>query len=304
MKPLEQQTMLITGATDGLGKQIAEAVATSGANVLLHGRNKAKLSATLQQIRLATGNDRLTGYVADFSSLPDVSELAKTIRAEHERLDVLVNNAAVGFALAQQARELSKDGYELRFAVNYLAPFLLTCLLRQLLVQSAPARIVNVCSARQEAIDFDDVLLERGFGAMRAYRQSKLALIMHTFDLAGELWHQGVTANCLHPATFMPTKLVLDAGITPVSSVEQGLRATMRLIAEPSLDQVTGRYFNGTDEADAHPQAYDLDARGRLRQISARLVRLPRMPDAQLQPTVGASAAVVARTTSKATPMT
>ena len=292
MKPLEQQTVLITGSTDGLGKQIAEAVAASGATVLLHGRNEAKLNATLQEIRLATGNDHLTGYVADFSSLSDVRELAKTIVAEHEQLDVLVNNAGVGFGQEQQARDLSKDGYELRFAVNYLAPFLLTCLLRPLLVQSSPSRIVNVCSAGQEAIDFDDPLLERGFGAMRAYRQSKLALIMHTFDLASELCDQGVTVNCLHPATFMPTKLVLEAGITPATPLEQGVGATMRLIADPGLDGVTGRYFNGADETGAHPQAYDLGARGHLRQISTRLVGLPGVADSELQLTVGASADV------------
>jgi NAD(P)-dependent dehydrogenase (short-subunit alcohol dehydrogenase family) len=301
MKPLAQQTVLITGSTDGLGKQIAEAVAASGATALLHGRNEVKLNATLQQIRLATGNDHLRGYVADFSSLPAVRELATTIVAEHERLDVLVNNVGVGFGRDQQARDLSKDGYELRFAVNYLAPFLLTCVLRPLLVQSSPSRIVNVCSAGQEAIDFDDPLLERGFGGTRAYRQSKLALIMHTLDLASALSQQGVTVNCLHPATFMPTKLVLEAGITPATPLEQGVRATMRLIADPGLDGVTGRYFNGTVEADAHPQAYDLEARDHLRRISARLVELPGISDSKPQLTVGESRDVEL-TTSSATP--
>jgi NAD(P)-dependent dehydrogenase (short-subunit alcohol dehydrogenase family) len=302
MRPLEQQTVLVTGSTDGLGKEIALAVASSGACVLLHGRNEAKLNAVLQQVRSATGNSHLMGYVADFGSLSDVRELAESIVAEHAHLDVLVNNAGVGFGRDQQRREQSADSYELRFAVNYLAPFLLTHLLRRLLVHSAPSRIVNVCSAGQEAIDFEDLLLERSFGAMRAYRQSKLALIMHTFDAANSLWGTGVAVNCLHPATFMPTKLVLEAGITPASSLEQGVAATMRLIADPGLDAVTGRYFNGTDEAVAHPQAYDLDARAQLRQISATMVGLPVVSSSELQPSGGVSADV-GRSTSSAAPI-
>jgi NAD(P)-dependent dehydrogenase (short-subunit alcohol dehydrogenase family) len=142
-------------------------------------------------------------------------------------------------------------------------------------VRSAPARIVNVASAGQAPIDFDDVMLERAYDGVRAYRQSKLALVMFTFDLADELRDAGVTANGLHPATYMPTKMVLEAGVNPVSSLEQGLQATLRLVADADLDGVTGRYFDGRREARAHPQAYDLDARHRLRELSTQLVGLP-----------------------------
>jgi NAD(P)-dependent dehydrogenase (short-subunit alcohol dehydrogenase family) len=276
MRSLEQCVVLVTGATDGLGKQLAQAVAATGAGVLLHGRNAAKLDATRREMLAATGNERLTSYLADFSSLADVRGLADRLLAEQDRLDVLVNNAGVGFGRRDQpVRELSQDGYELRFAVNYLAPFLLTRLLEPLVVRSAPARVVNVCSAGQRPIDFDDVLLERSYDGVRAYRQSKLALVMFTFDLAHELRQSGVTVNGLHPATFMPTNMVLDAGVTPVSSIEQGVRATLRLVADGDLDGVTGRYFDGMQEARAHPQAYDLDARRRLRELSTRLVGLP-----------------------------
>jgi NAD(P)-dependent dehydrogenase (short-subunit alcohol dehydrogenase family) len=141
-------------------------------------------------------------------------------------------------------------------------------------VTAAPARIVNVASAGQMAIDFDDVMLEDGYDGVRAYCQSKLAQIMHAFDLAEELRDAGVTATALHPATYMPTKIVLDAGVTPASPLEQGLEATWRLVADPSLEGVTGAYFNGTREARADAQAYDADARRRLRELSERLAGL------------------------------
>src|SRR5919106_826186 len=163
-------------------------------------------------------------------------------------------------------RQVSRDGYELRFAVNYLAGYLLTRRLLPLLERSAPARVVNVSSAGQAPIDFDDVMLERHYDGVQAYCQSKLAQVMLSFDLAEELGEAGVTANCLHPATYMPTKMVTQAGISPASSLEQGTRAVLRLVADPALDGMSGHYFNGESEAPAHPQAYDPDARRRLRE--------------------------------------
>src|SRR5207253_376746 len=168
----------------------------------------------------------------------------------------------------------SEDGHELRFAVNYLAPFLLTRLLEPLLVDSAPARIVNVSSAGQAPIDFDDVMLEHGYDGVQAYCQSKLALVMFTLDLAEELRDRCVTANCLHPGTYMPTKMVLAAGVTPLDSLETGVHATMQLIAAPDVARVSGRYFNRLDEARPHAQADDAEARKRLRDLSERLVGL------------------------------
>ena len=133
--------------------------------------------------------------------------------------------------------------------MNYLAGFLLTRLLLPLLEHSAPARVVNVSSAGQMPIDFDDVMLERSYSGVQAYCQSKLAQVMFTFDLAAKLWDKGVTVNCLHPATFMPTKMVLEAGATPASSLEEGVEAVKRLVIAPELEGVTGKYFNGRQEA-------------------------------------------------------
>ncbi len=257
-------TVLVTGATDGLGRALATRLASEGATVLAHARSEERGREALADLLEGPGDVRLV--VGDLASLSAVRALADQVP---DRLDVLVNNAGIGFA---GARQESEDGYELRFAVNYLAGFLLASLLRDRLIASAPARIVNVASAGQQAIDFDDVMLERDYDGARASRQSKLAQIMHAFDLAEELAGSGVTATALHPATFMGTKMVVDAGVTPISTVQEGLEATWRLVADPSVEGVSGAYFNGTREVRADAQAYDLDARRRLRELSQRLV--------------------------------
>ena len=275
MRAVSESTVLVTGATDGLGKAVATDLARAGAKVLLHGRDDARGEQTLTEIGEETGSDLLGWYRADLASLSEVRDLAERVNAEHERIDVLVNNAGIGTELPGGGQRLeSEDGHELRFAVNYLAPFLLTRLLEPLLVDSAPARIVNVGSAGQAPIDFEDVMLERGYDGVQAYCQSKLALVMFTFDLAAELRDLGVTANCLHPGTYMPTKMVLAAGVSPLDSLEVGVRATMHLISAPELEGTSGRYFNRLDEARAHQQAYDPGARRRLRELSDRLVGL------------------------------
>jgi NAD(P)-dependent dehydrogenase (short-subunit alcohol dehydrogenase family) len=273
VRPLDEQTILVTGATDGLGRALAIELAAGGATLLVHGRDDAKGHEAIEEISASTGNDRLRWCHADLSSLDRVRAMADRIEDDLERLDALVNNAGIGVTIdGRDERLVSADGYELRFAVNYLAGFLLTRRLRDLLARSAPSRIVNVSSAGQAPIDFDDVMLEHRYGGVQAYCQSKLAQVMLTFDLAEELGEAGVTANCLHPGTYMPTKMVRDAGVSPVTPLEQGAAATLRLVASPELDGVTGKYFEGEREAAAHPQAYDPDARRRLRELSERLV--------------------------------
>jgi NAD(P)-dependent dehydrogenase (short-subunit alcohol dehydrogenase family) len=277
MRPTAEQVILVTGATDGLGRAVATELAQRGATLLLHGRDEARLADTVGRIRAESGNEDLGTYRADFSSLEEVAGMAERIERDRDRIDVLVNNAGVGSTLPGDGMRMeSRDGHELRFAVNYLAHFLLTRRLAPLIVRSAPARIVNVSSAGQMPIDFDDVMLERAYDGTRAYCQSKLAQVMFTFDLAEELRDTRVTVNCLHPASLMPTKIVMHARGHSVSTLEEGLAATVRLVADPELDGVSGRYFDGQSEARAHAQAYDAGARRRLRELSDRLVGLGR----------------------------
>jgi NAD(P)-dependent dehydrogenase (short-subunit alcohol dehydrogenase family) len=275
MRNVEEAVVVVTGSTDGLGKRVAQDLAQKGATVLLHGRDPERGEAVAREIREGTGNDDLRYYLADFSSLEQTRRLAEEIRADRDRLDVLINNAGV-FA---GERTVSEDGYELTLAVNYLAPFLLTHLLLPLLRASAPARIVNVASAGQSSIDFDDPMLERRYDGMRAYARSKLALVMFTFDLAEELEGTGVSANCLHPATLMDTKMVFEAFGRASSDVQEGADATVYLAASPELEGVTGKYFDGRLEARAEKQAYDPEARDRLRRLSEELTGL-RVPGA------------------------
>ena len=272
MRSLDEQTILITGATDGLGRGLASELAGRGATVLVHGRDDRRGADAVEEIISETQNERVRWYCADLASLEEVRDLAGRIEADHERLDGLVNNAGIGTAEPGGGeRVMSRDGHELRFAVNYLSGFLLTRLLVPLLSRSAPARIVNVTSAGQASIDFDDLMLENRYDGLQAYCQSKLAQVMLTFDLSEELRDQGITVNCLHPSTYMPTKMVRAAGVKPASSLEDGIRSTVRLVADPELDLTTGVYFDREHESAAHSQAYDAAARARLRDLSERL---------------------------------
>lgn len=272
MRPVPEQTVLVTGATDGLGKAVATELAGAGATVLIHGRDDDRGKATLAEISEATGSDRLRWYRADLADLAQVRALAAAVEADTARLDALVSNAGIGTETPPGGRRETTDGIELRFAVNYLAGFLLTRLLLPTLRASAPARIVQVSSAGQASIDFDDVMLTRSYTGVQAYCQSKLAQIMFTLDLADELADARVTATALHPATYMPTKIVPN----PVSTLQSGVEATLRLVTDPALDGVSGRYYNGQREDRADPQAYDPAARSRLRTLSEQLTGLAR----------------------------
>jgi NAD(P)-dependent dehydrogenase (short-subunit alcohol dehydrogenase family) len=281
-RPVREQTVLVTGATDGLGRELARELAARGATVLLHGRSEKRVQEARQEIHEATASDPLFTFLADLTSLEQVRRLAHQVESEHDRLDLLINNAGIGAGKRDDRRQESADGHELRFAVNYLAPFLLTNLLLPLLQRSTPARIVNVASVGQAPIVFDDVMLEGSYDGFRAYSQSKLALIMFTFELDERRRAQGergVTVNALHPASLMNTKMVYETFGYTMSTIEDGLEATLRLAISPELDGVSGRYFDRRREGRAHEQAYDAQARRRLWRLSGELVGL-RLPDA------------------------
>ncbi|TGQ42599.1 SDR family NAD(P)-dependent oxidoreductase [Mesorhizobium sp. M00.F.Ca.ET.216.01.1.1] len=268
---LKDKTVLITGSTAGVGRMVAQRLGAGGARVLVHGRDTTRGKATVAEIEAAGGKAEF--LAADLSSLAEVRRLAEVVRAKTSRLDILINNAGIGTHGAK--RQVGADGYELRFAVNYLAGFLLTTELLPLLEASAPARIVNVASAGRQAIDFGDVMLTHGYNGGRAYCQSKLAQIMFTIDLAQQLNGTGVTVNSLHPASYMNTTMVRQAGITPWSSVETGAEAIINLATSPALEGRSGLYFDGLRESRADDQAYDAKARQQLRELSQNLVGVP-----------------------------
>lgn len=269
---LDAKTVLITGSTDGVGRRVAERLAGMGACVLVHGRDQARGEQLVADIRKA-GNDKATFYRADLSELAQVRALAGTVAKEHSRLDVLINNAGLGSG-PRPEREVSADGHELRFAVNYLAGFLLTLLLLPKLRESAPSRIVNVASAGQRALDLDDLMLTSNYSGGRAYTQSKLAQILFTIELAHKLEGSGVTVTALHPSTYMATTMVRQMNISPISTVDQGADAIINLAVSPALEGVTGRYYNRLTEARADPQAHDANARKRLWDSSMKLAGL------------------------------
>jgi NAD(P)-dependent dehydrogenase (short-subunit alcohol dehydrogenase family) len=255
MRPVDEQTILVTGSTDGHGRSVAEALVERGAAVLVHGRDPDKVERVTAEI----GAER--GLTADLSRLDEVRGLADQV----DRLDTLVNNAGI----VAPERVESPDGFELTFAVNYLSHFLLTELLLGKLRE--PARIVNVASIGQMPLELDDLQFERGWEGYPAYARSKLAQVMFTVELAERLADRDVTVNALHPATLMDTNMVRNSLGRSLSTVEEGTAATLRLIVDPSLDGVSGRFFDGMRESQASAQAYDADARRRLWDESERL---------------------------------
>ena len=259
---MSPKTVLITGATDGLGRGVAKALAGHGHTLLLHGRSRQRLDAVA-----GTLDTTVRTYRADLASLEAVRSLAEELLAAEDRIDVLVANAGIGGGERQE----SVDGHELHFAVNYLSQFLLITRLLDRLRASAPARIVLVSSLGQTPVDFDDVMLDHGYDGMRAYGQSKLAQIAFGFRLAGLLDPAEVTVTSLHPATFMPTKMVRMGGGRPVDSLDRGVAATTRLAVDPDLDGVTNVFYDREHQASPHPWAADPAIQERLWRLSEQL---------------------------------
>ncbi|MEO6575511.1 MAG: SDR family oxidoreductase [Polyangiaceae bacterium] len=273
---------LVTGASQGIGKSTALALAKMGAKVVIVARDKARGEAAAEDIRKESGaaNDAVELLRADLSSLDSVRQLAAEFKAKHERLDVLVNNAGVVLS----NREVTVDGFEKTIATNHLAYFVLTDLLLDLLKTSAPSRIVNVASDAHKggSIHFDDLQGEKNYSGMRAYNQSKLANILYTFELAKRLEGTGVTANCVHPGVVASgfghnnggvlgflVKIASPFLITP----EKGAATSVYLASSPEVEKVTGKYFAKCKEASCTKEARDVGIRERLWKLTEELVR-------------------------------
>ena len=264
-----QKVVLVTGSTSGLGRELALRLGARGDHVIVHGRSEERGAEVVDAIN-AAGPGSARFYRADFASFAEVRTFAETLLADYDRMDILINNA--GFGSAPDERWVTEDGHEYRFQVNYLSTFLLTHMLMPRLLESTPARIVNVSSGAQTPIDFDDVMIENDFSGRRAYAQSKLAQIMFTHDLAEDLAGPGIVVGSLHPATYMPTGMVRRLGATPRATIAEGADATMQVV--DSDDFESGQYFSGLRPAEANAQAYDPEARARLRELSQELTGL------------------------------
>ena len=276
------RTVLVTGGTNGIGLATAGALARAGAVVTVVGRDADKTRRVVASLRRDSGNDRLEGVVADLSAQAEVRRVAADFSGTHERLDVLVNNVGGYWA----TRHVTADGLERTFALNHLAPFLLTHLLLPLLQASTPARVVTVSSGAHAMgrIDFADLQGERRYGGQRAYSQSKLANLLFTYELARRLHGTGVTANALHPGVVRTHFGREDAsGLYRVGlplarpfmlSPERGAETSVFLASSPEVDGVSGKYFVRKRPRRSSRASYDTEVARRLWQVSAELTGL------------------------------
>jgi retinol dehydrogenase-14 len=275
------KTVLITGGTGGIGKAAAVGLASMGARVGITGRDRARAEAAAAAIARESGNPAVDVFVADMSSQAEVRRLADEVLAAYPRLDVLLNNVGGFWA----HRHVTADGLEHTFALNHLAPFLLTSLLLDRLIASAPSRIVTVSSGVQSMgkIDFDDLMGEQKYSGSRAYNQSKLANVMFTYELARRLEGTGVTATALHPGLTStafsaedPSLGLLVTILRPfMRSPARGAETPIYLASSAEVAGVTGRYFSNRKAKRSHESSYDTAAGARLWQASAELVGLP-----------------------------
>ena len=281
--PMTGTTVLITGGTGGIGRAAAIGLSSMGARVGITGRDRARAERAAAAITRESGNPAVDVFVADMSSQTEVRRLASEVLSAYPRLDVLLNNVGGFWA----HRHVTADGLEHTFALNHLAPFLLTNLLLERLKASAPARVVTVSSGVQSAgkIDFDDLMGERKYSGQRAYSQSKLASVMFTYELARRLAGTGVTATVLHPGVTSTAFGAEDSahGMAPIiaalrpfmRSPERGADTAIYLASSPEAESLTGQYFANRKAKKSHKSSYDTATTTRLWQVSADLVGLP-----------------------------
>ncbi len=277
------KTVLITGGTGGIGKAAAVGIASMGARVGITGRDRTRAERAAKEIEAESGNPTVDVFVADMSSQAEVRDMADEVLGAYPRLDVLVNNVGGFWAHRHQ----TADGLEHTFALNHLAPFLLTNLLLERLIASAPARIVTVSSGAHTMgrIDFDDLMGEQGYSGQSAYNQSKLANVMFTYELARRLDGTGVTATALHPGMTNTSFSTEDPHrkMAPVvfvvrplmRSPKKGADTVVHLASSPELEGVTGRYFANRKIKESVKSSYDTAISAQLWRVSADLVGLP-----------------------------
>jgi NAD(P)-dependent dehydrogenase (short-subunit alcohol dehydrogenase family) len=277
MANMNGKVVLITGATNGIGKVSALELARQGAELVIVGRDPARTEATLQEIRKQSGNEKVSSLVADLSVMSEVRKLAQQFRSNHNSLHVLLNNAGAVFA----KRSVTADCFEMTFALNHLSYFVLTHELLPLLKQSAPSRIVNVASRahRRGKIDFDDLMKERRYKSFNVYSDSKLANILFTYELAKKLEGSGVTANCLHPGVVATgfggagglVGAVLALGRPLMITPEEGAQTSIYLASSPEVEGVSGRYFDKKQAVPSVSESNDPAIAKRLWEVSEKL---------------------------------
>lgn len=284
LKEISDRTILITGATNGIGQAAAFELAKMGPAVVIVGRDRAKTLRVVQEIKEQSGNPRIDSLLADLSSMAQVRSLASEVHQKYPDIDVLVNNAGGIYA----TRTLTVDGYEYTFALNHLSYFLLTNLLLDLLHKNAPARIINVSSRSHEGavIDFDDLQNQQHYnlGGYKAYEQSKLENLLFTYELARRLDGSGITVNALHPGTVatgfgennsgamkFSMRIYHQFSLTP----QQGADTVVYLASSPDVEGITGKYWTLRKAVSSSPESYDEQSQKRLWSVSAQLTNFP-----------------------------
>lgn len=278
---IEGKTCVITGASSGIGKASAEQLASIGAHVVMVCRSREKGERAKVEVEAKSGSRSVELMLADLASFDSVRAFAKKYKENHDSLKVLLNNAGV----ARLRRSLTVDGFETTFQVNYLSPFLLTNLLLSMLKENAPSRVVNVSSVSHYGghVNFDDLQMEKGYGVMRAYSQSKLALVLFTHELARRLEGTGVTANCLHPGAVAtniwgnslgPAAFLGKIARLFMLSPEKGAKTQVYLASSTEVEGVSGEYFEFRGKKESSAESYDQALAERLWDMSVKIVGL------------------------------
>jgi len=269
MNSIKDKTVLVTGSTDGIGKQTAIDLAELGAHVIVHGRNQDKASQTAKEVKQKTGRTDVEFVVGDLASIEQIRKMSEDIHQRFDKIDVLINNAGV----YKTERELNEKGFELTFAINHLSHFLLTGLLLNLIKKSDYARIVNVASqAHGSDLDFDNLQGEQYFDGYDAYSRSKLCNIMFTYKLARKLSGTHITANVLHPGVIATKLLHVGFGSGGVQ-ISQGSKTSVYLAASEEVDNISGKYFSNNREVRSSGISYDISVQEKLWDLSEKFTK-------------------------------